>query len=146
MKDELLEFEGTRHHFMINDSISYKAGDLFVQNDLAKVLEAIANKGKAGFYEGEIANKIVSDLQSNGSILSLEDLKNYKALESKILTGKYDDKNIHSLFLPSFGAITIQILQILDHLNFQKMKTNGPYNTEELLKKLINLEIYKLIQ
>ena len=131
---------------MINDSISYKAGDLFIQNDLAKVLEAIA-KGKAGFYEGEIANKIVSEyLQSNGSILSLEDLKNYKALESKILTGKYDDKNIHSLFLPSFGAITIQILQILDHFKLPKMKTNGPYNTEELLKKLINLEIYKLIQ
>jgi gamma-glutamyltranspeptidase/glutathione hydrolase len=116
VKDELLEFEGTRHHFMVNDSLSFKAGDLFVQNDLAKVLEAIANKGKAGFYEGEIANKIVSDLQSNGSILSLEDLRNYKALESKILTGKFDDKNIFTLFLPSFGAITIQILQILDNL------------------------------
>ena len=82
---------------MINDSISYKAGDLFIQNDLAKVLRSIANRGKAGFYEGEIANKIVNDLQSNGSILSLEDLKNYKALESKILTGKYGEKNIHSL-------------------------------------------------
>ena len=116
VKNELLEFEGTRHHFMINDSLSYNTGDLFIQNDLAKVLDAIANRGKAGFYEGEIANKIVNDLQSNGSILSLEDLKNYKVLESKILTGKYGDKNIHSLFLPSFGAITIQILQTLDHL------------------------------
>ena len=116
VKNQLIEFEGTRYHFMINDSLSYKAGDLFVQKDLAKVLEAIANRGKAGFYEGEIANKIVNDLQSNGSILSLEDLKNYKALESKILRGKYGDKNIHSLFLPSFGAITIQILQTLDHL------------------------------
>ena len=86
VKDELLEFEGTRHHFMINDSLSYKAGDLFIQSDLAKVLETIAEKGRAGFYEGEIANKIVNDLQSNGSILSLEDLKNYRALESKILT------------------------------------------------------------
>ena len=120
VKDELLEFEGTRHHFIINDSLSYKAGDLFVQNDLAKVLEAIAKKGRTGFYEGEIAKKIVNDLQSNGSILSLEDLKNYRALESKILTGKYGDKNIFSLFLPSFGAITIQILQILDHLKLPK--------------------------
>ena len=120
VKDELLEFEGTRHHFTINDSLSYKAGDLFVQNDLAKVLEAIAKKGRTGFYEGEIAKKIVNDLQSNGSILSLEDLKNYRALESKILTGKYGDKNIFSLFLPSFGAITIQILQILDHLKLPK--------------------------
>ena len=120
VKNELLEFEGTRHHFMVDDSLSYNAGDLFVQNDLAKVLDAIANKGKAGFYEGEIANKIVNDLQSNGSMLSLEDLQNYRALESKILTGKYDDKNIFTLFLPSFGAITIQILQILDHLKSPK--------------------------
>ena len=59
VKDELLEFDGTRHHFMINDSLSYKAGDLFMQNDLAKVLEAIAKKGRTGFYEGEIAKKLL---------------------------------------------------------------------------------------
>ena len=120
VKEMLYEFEGTRHHFMINDSLSYKAGDLFIQSDLAKVLETIAEKGRAGFYEGEIAKKIVKDLQFNGSVLNLKDLKNYKALESKILTGRYNDKNIHSLFLPSFGAITIQILQILDHLKIPK--------------------------
>ena len=143
VKDELLEFEGTRYHFMINDSISYKAGDLFVQNDLAKVLELISSKGKAGFYEGEIANKIVNDLQSNGSIMSLEDLKNYKAHESKILQGKYYDKNIYSLFLPSFGAITIQILQILDHLKLPESENEWSLQHGKVTQKAYQFRDYQ---
>ena len=116
-KDKLLEFEGTKHHFLFKDSLSYQGGDLVVQKDLARVLQAIADKGRAGFYEGEVAQKMVDDFQSNGGIVTLEDLKNYRALESKILKGSFRGHEVHSLYLPSFGAITIQILQILDHLN-----------------------------
>ena len=115
-KEKLLEFEGSRHHFLINDSLNYQTGDQLIQEDLAQVLEAIAKRGKAGFYEGEVAEKMVDDFKTNGGIVTLEDLKNYQARESKILTGKFRGHDIYSLFLPSFGAITIQILQILDHI------------------------------
>ena len=118
-KDKLLEFEGTRNHFLVNDSC-YQAGDLLVQKELSRVLEAIATKGKKGFYSGEIAKKMVDDFQANGGIVTLEDLKNYEARESKILTGKFRNHAIHSLYLPSFGAITIQILQIIDHMDTPK--------------------------
>ena len=57
VKDELQEFEGTRHHFMINDSISYKAGDLFIQNDLAKVLRSIAIRERAVFTKEKLQIK-----------------------------------------------------------------------------------------
>lgn len=115
--EKINEFEGTRYHFLKSDSTSYKAGDLFIQKDLSIVLQKIADQGHKGFYEGEIAQKIVSDIQKNGGILTLEDLKNYKALTSRIVEGKYQSHEIHSLYLPSFGAITIQILQILDNLS-----------------------------
>ena len=120
VKDKLREFEGTRNHFLVNDSLSYQAGDLLVQKDLSRVLEAIATKGKKGFYAGEVAKKMVDDFQANGGIVTLEDLKNYEARESKILTGKFRNHAIHSLYLPSFGAITIQILQIIDHMDTPK--------------------------
>ena len=61
--------------FLVKDSLSYQAGDLVVQKDLARVLKAIADKGRAGFYEGEVAQKMVEDFQSNGGIVTLEDLK-----------------------------------------------------------------------
>jgi len=121
--EKINEFEGTRHHFLKSDNTSYKAGDLLIQKDLSMVLQKIANQGHRGFYEGEIAQKIVSDVQKNGGILTLDDLKNYKALTSRIVEGKYQGHEIHSLYLPSFGAITIQILQILDNLS--------PVKTEE---------------
>ena len=50
-------------------------------------------------------------MQSNGGLITLEDLKNYSALDSKVLT-EVQGYNIHSIYLPSYGAITIQILQI----------------------------------
>ena len=120
VREKLLEFAGTKHHFLKNDSLSYQQGDQLVQKDLAHVLEAIAKKGKAGFYEGEVARRMVADFQANGGIVTLDDLKNYQARESRILTGKFHDHNVHSLYLPSFGAITIQILQILDQLEKPK--------------------------
>lgn len=114
---QLLEFEGTRHHFLVNDTLSQQAGNRVVQKDLAQVLGQIAKLGNAGFYQGEVAEKMVDDFASNGGIVTLEDLKNYRARDSKILQGKFNNHDIYSLYLPSFGAITIQILQILDHLN-----------------------------
>ena len=117
VKKYLLEFEGSKFHFLNSNGNSFKSGDLVIQMDLAKTFKKIANEGKKGFYEGEVARKIVSDIQSNGGILTIEDLKNYNALDSKVVKGFFNGNDIFSLNLPSFGAITIQILQIIDNLN-----------------------------
>ena len=115
-KEKILEFEGSSYHFLKENGAVNSSGDLIIQKDLAEVLKSISAKGRKGFYEGEIARKIVEDIQSNGGIITLEDLKNYRALSSKIVDGVFKDHKVYSLYLPSFGAITIQILQILDHL------------------------------
>ena len=116
-KNIFKEFEGTKIHFLNNNGDSYQAGDLVVQKTLANTLKQIAAKGKAGFYEGEVAIKMVEDIQANGGAISLEDLKNYNALDSKVHKGVFQDRDIYSLGLPSYGAITIQILQIMDQLS-----------------------------
>ena len=99
VREKLLEFEGTKHHFMVDDSLSYQQGDQFVQKDLSLVLKAIAEKGKAGFYEGEVAQKMVEDFQANGGIVTLDDLKNYQARESRVLTGKFRGHSVQATFL-----------------------------------------------
>ncbi len=108
-------YEGSRMYFLNAQGNAYSAGDQVVQKDLAYTLKQIAEKGQAGFYEGEIAKKMVDDIQTHGGILSLDDLKNYNALDAEILHGQFQGNTIHSLYLPSYGAITIQILQLLDH-------------------------------
>lgn len=115
-KKQIETFEGSRQYFLKSDGTSYKAGDLVIQKDLANTLKLIAKEGKAAFYEGEIAEAIVADMQANGGLIAMEDLKNYEAKSSKIVTGSYRGYDLHGLWLPSFGAITIEILHILEHL------------------------------
>lgn len=116
----LQEFEGTRMHFLKKDGSSYKEGETFTQPELAKTLKLIAKKGKDVFYNGEIAESIVEDNQRNGGVLSLEDLANYQVKYSKVLQSSYRGYDIYGLWLPSFGAITIEIMNILEVLPMHK--------------------------
>jgi gamma-glutamyltranspeptidase/glutathione hydrolase len=57
----------------------WKAGDTLVQKDLAQTLERIRDKGLKGFYEGTTAQLIVDEMKRGGGIITLNDLKNYRA-------------------------------------------------------------------
>ena len=45
-----------------------RAGDLFVQRNLAETLRTIARKGSHGFYEGEVAADMVATLRAHGGL------------------------------------------------------------------------------
>ncbi len=115
------EFDGTKKYFLDNTGNTYNEGKLFIQEDLSKTLKAIAEKGKDGFYSGEVAEKMVQDIQENGGILTINDLRNYKAVDSKILKSTYRNHEINTLYLPSFGAITIEILNILENFDIENL-------------------------
>ena len=59
----------------------WKKGDTLIQIDLANTLKRIRDHGQAGFYEGETARLIVAEMKRGNGIITLEDLKNYKAKE-----------------------------------------------------------------
>ena len=112
----LKEFAGTWQYYLNADSAAKKAGDWIIQSDLAKVLKAISEKGPDVFYRGWIAQAMVRDVRQNGGFLTLESLKNYRAEKSHIVSGSYRGYGIKALWLPAYGAITIEALQILEQL------------------------------
>lgn len=114
-KSVIEKFSGTKKYFLNKNGKNFRPGELFIQKDLAKTLKVISQNGKSGFYEGEIAKRMVEDIQSKGGIITLDDLKNYDAKESKILRGNYRGYDVFSLYLPSYGAITIEILNIMSY-------------------------------
>lgn len=119
--DQLKEFEGSRQYFL-KEGRTYQEGEKLIQKDLAKTLQRIVASGKDGFYKGETAEKIVADFKNHGGILTMEDLANYKAKNSKIVSGNYRGHDLHGLWLPSFGAITVEFLQILENFPMEKLK------------------------
>ena len=112
--DMIREFPATTAYF-VNGDTTFQEGDLVVQKDLANTLRAIAEEGGDAFYKGEIAERIAADMAANGGFVDVESLAAYEARESQLVTGSYRGYDLHGLWLPSFGAITIEILHILEN-------------------------------
>ena len=117
----------------------FSEGDIFIQTNLSKTLERIAKNGKKEFYSGETAKKIANFFQSNGGILTLEDLSQYKLRLLTPVCGSYRIYEICSMAPPSSGGIAlIQILNILENFDLKKIN----YNSEEYFKLLISTMDY----
>jgi len=80
---------------------------LIIQTDLAKTLEHIAEHGRDGFYQGEIAQKLIKGVQNAGGIWTLQDLHKYQIKERTPITSSYKDYTITSAALPSSGGIVL---------------------------------------
>ena len=93
-------------------------GEKIIQTDLANTLEILAEKGKAGFYEGELAQRLVDGVKAAGGIWKLEDLTSYKVVEREPVTGNYQGLRITSAAPPSSGGVAlVTMLNILQGFN-----------------------------
>jgi len=113
-EDIMRKYISTSSIFFINNKIP-KLGDFIVQEDLAKTLSMIAEKGSEGFYQGNFAQKIVDSVQENGGIWETYDLENYKIIEREPISINYKGNKIISVPPPSSGGIVLgQTLNILE--------------------------------
>jgi gamma-glutamyltranspeptidase / glutathione hydrolase len=114
--DMLREFEGSSRYFLKPDGNPREAGEHWIQEDLAATLRAIAEAGADAFYRGPLAEVMVADLQANGAAVTLESLAEYRAETSEIVRDDYRGHDLVGLWIPSFGAITIHALNLLETL------------------------------
>jgi gamma-glutamyltranspeptidase/glutathione hydrolase len=116
---------------------TYKAGDTIRYEALANTLERIAEYGRDEFYTGETAKKLVTYLQSKGSIITLDDLAFYEAKWRNPIEYNYRDFRIVSMAPPSSGGITLgQILKMIEPFDLQKMG----HNSEKYIQVLVEAE------
>jgi gamma-glutamyltranspeptidase/glutathione hydrolase len=107
-------FPESRRVFL-RDGNYYGEGERFTQPDLAKTLDAIAKGGAREFYEGSIAQLIARDMAERGGLISLDDLKKYRAVVRKPIEGTYRGYTILSMPPPSSGGIAlVEMLNILE--------------------------------
>ena len=93
-----------------------------VQTDLAKTLRLIAESGFAGFYQAELAQKLVKDGRKNGGIWTMKDLATYEIKERSPDVTVYKGMKLTAASLPSSGGLVLsEILRILAKLDIEKM-------------------------
>ncbi len=117
-----LDPESTR--IFLRDGNPYKAGETLKQPDLSATLERIQKDGAKGFYQGETARQFASAMAAHGGLITLDDLKNYKAIERAPLTGDY--KGFHVITSPPPSAGGIGLLQIMGMLDGTDYSSDGP--------------------
>ena len=96
-------------------------GDMFRQPDLAATLTAIAEKGAAEFYRGDIARRIVADLEKNGGMLSLKDFADHKADWVEPIRVNYRGLSACNLPPNTQGMASLALLTILNTLGVKAM-------------------------
>jgi len=116
-------FEANKDSILFNKK--WKENDTIKYNDLASTLSRIQKNGSEEFYKGETAKNLVSFLQSNGGIITLEDLANYKAVWRDPIRFSYDDLNIISMSPPSSGGICLaQIMNAIEKYDLHEYGHN----------------------
>ncbi len=86
-----------------------EVGDPLVMPDLASFLEMLTREGEREFYEGEIAQKIARDSQSNQGHIQLLDFENYKTIRRKPIQIQYKGKKVYTTNFPSLGGAVIAL-------------------------------------
>jgi len=108
--------------FFKEDKGLYSAGEILIQKDLASTLKELSKNGPDAFYSGKIAQLIVEEMERNGGLITLEDLKNYNVAERQPLVGSYKGYEIVSMPPSSSGGThLIQMLNMLEEFPVKEM-------------------------
>ena len=95
--------------------VPYEMGDLLKQEDLARTLERIAEKGSRGFYEGETALLIEKEMKARGGLITREDLKRYTIYRRPPIRGTYRGYEVLTAPPPSSGGTgLVECLNLLE--------------------------------
>jgi gamma-glutamyltranspeptidase/glutathione hydrolase len=107
--------------FLKPDGSVYEVGETFKQPDLAKTLKRIAEKGDREFYEGETARMIAEDVQANGGLLTLNDLRSHKADWVNPISVEYRGLTAYNLPPNTQGMASLSILNILNQRDVKSL-------------------------
>jgi gamma-glutamyltranspeptidase / glutathione hydrolase len=118
--DSLSQFPESKLIFLKGGAF-YDWNEILRQPDLARTLERIAHQGAKDFYEGETARIIAREMEKNGGLITLADLREYQAVERKPLESDYKGYHVITSPPPSSGGVGIlQMLGMLDGSGYEK--------------------------
>jgi gamma-glutamyltranspeptidase/glutathione hydrolase len=96
-------------------------GELFQNAGLAATLEQIASGGRAAFYEGDVARKIVACVAGAGGFLAYEDLASHHSEWVEPVSVNYRGYDVWELPPSGQGIAALQMLELLEGYDVRAM-------------------------
>ncbi len=123
-KDAAKLNDAGRQSFLF-DGQTPKVGQIFRAPGQAEVLRRIARDGREAFYTGEVADDMLSALNTLGGVHSADDFAEAKATAANPVSGTYNDVDIVEHPPNGQGATAILLLNILKHFDLADMDPWG---------------------
>ena len=126
-------------------------GHVIVQKDLANTFRRLIDAERAGssngreaglqaardlFYKGEIAEQITGFIQSQGGLLSMDDMASYAVTIEPPAKGSFRGLDVYTCGPWSQGPVNIQVLQILEGFDLRAMGHNSADYLHAVLEAL----------
>ena len=138
-RERLCRQRASCEYFFKTGNEPYGFGERRVQTDLARTLELIAEQGASAFYEGDIAEMIVAEMERGGGLIDKASLAAYAPQIREALRGEYRGYEIVTMPPPSSGGVAVlQMLNILEHFKIGEMGA-GSADSVHLLAEVMRL-------
>jgi gamma-glutamyltranspeptidase/glutathione hydrolase len=122
--------------YLMKDA-KWQEGDTLIQEDLGKTLALIRDKGRAGFYEGKVADLLVAEMNAGDGLITKADLQNYHSVWRKPVAGRYKGYKIITMPPPSSGGIAL--LQLLKSVEKYPLHRWG-FNQDSTVQLMVEAE------
>ncbi len=121
---KMLRFENLKNLYL-KDGQPYAYGDIVYNKDYAQSLRYLKEKGRDGFYKGELADKIVDYSHRHGGLFEKEDFENYHCEILEPISVDYRGYRVFQTPPVSQGIIHLEELAILNHFNMAQYQPDS---------------------
>ncbi|MEM2739591.1 MAG: gamma-glutamyltransferase [Candidatus Bathyarchaeia archaeon] len=94
-----------------------RLGDLIVNREMARTLKLISSDGWREFYDGRLAEEVVSQLRRQGVDVSLDDFREHRGVRVRPLRVEVDGRTLYELPPNTQGVSTLQMISALHELD-----------------------------
>ena len=124
--------ESFRKLYLKADGNFYRFGEIQRNPQIAELLEQISKQGVDYFYKGEVANRIVEEINLRGGCFESSDMETYVSKFRTPVKSNYRGCDVYAFSPPSGGCALLEMLNILENYNLRAMG----HNTAESLHAL----------
>lgn len=131
----------------LRDGKAPRIGEMFRNPDLAKTYRAIASRGRASFYEGDIAKRILASSQRLGGLMVADDLKKFSAEWVAPISTAYRGWTVYEIPPNGQGIAALAMLNLMENFPLAETGLNSARTLHTLIeaKKLAYADLLRFV-
>ena len=141
MYDNLVErkmrlSEAFRKLYLKEDGSFYRFGEIQKNQEIADLLENIAEQGVDYFYKGKVAKQIVDLINDRGGCFDVSDMESYEPKFREPVKTTYRGYEVAAFAPPSGGCALVEMLNILENYDVRSMGHNTAASIHALTESM----------